>query len=107
MGDEVLRLGARTVHGWGDLGLARVRRENIPEAEAGMLRDLESEVLIPLRTKNTVEGFLSLGPKASEAAYSPSDLHLLQSVAHQTALALDNSRLVEQVASEMGRREAG
>ena len=80
-------------------------REKIPEAEASKLRDLQSEVLIPLRTKTAVEGFLSLGPKSSEAAYSPSDLQLLQSVAHQTALALDNSRLVEQVASEVAKRE--
>lgn len=80
-------------------------REKIPEADAAKLRDLQSEVLIPLRTKNAVEGFLSLGPKSSEAAYSPSDLHLLQSVAHQTALALDNTRLVEQVAGEVAKRE--
>jgi phosphoserine phosphatase RsbU/P len=82
-----------------------VRRENIPETDAAKLRELQSEVLIPLRTKTAVEGFLSLGPKSSEAAYSPSDLRLLQSVAHQTALALDNSRLVDQVASEVAKRE--
>lgn len=80
-------------------------REKIPEADARKLRDLQSEVLIPLRNKTAVEGFLSLGPKSSEAAYSPSDLHLLQSVAHQTALALDNTRLVEQVAGEVAKRE--
>ncbi len=80
-------------------------REKIPETDAAKLRDLQSEVLIPLRTKTAVEGFLSLGPKSSEAAYSPSDLQLLQSVAHQTALALDNSRLVEQVAGEVAKRE--
>lgn len=82
-----------------------VRREKIPESDAAKLRELESEVLIPLRTSSSVEGFLSLGPKSSEAAYSPSDLQLLQSVAHQTALALDNTRLVEQVASEVAKRE--
>ncbi len=82
-----------------------VRRENIPESDAAKLRELQSEVLIPLRTKTAVEGFLSLGPKSSEAAYSPADLRLLQSVAHQTALALDNSRLVDQVASEVAKRE--
>jgi sigma-B regulation protein RsbU (phosphoserine phosphatase) len=82
-----------------------VKRENIPEQDSAKLRELESEVLIPLRSKNSVEGFLSLGPKKSEAAYSPSDLHLLQSVAHHTALALDNSKLVEQVASEISKRE--
>jgi sigma-B regulation protein RsbU (phosphoserine phosphatase) len=82
-----------------------VRRENIPESDVAKLRGLSSEVLIPLRTKNAVEGFLSLGPKSSEAAYSPTDLRLLQSVASQTALALDNARLTEQVASEVARRE--
>jgi sigma-B regulation protein RsbU (phosphoserine phosphatase) len=80
-------------------------REKIPEEDAKKLRNLHSEVLIPLRTKTAVEGFLSLGPKSSEAAYSPSDLQLLQSVAQQTALALDNSRLVEQVAAEVATRE--
>jgi sigma-B regulation protein RsbU (phosphoserine phosphatase) len=82
-----------------------VRRENIPESDAAKLRELQSEVLIPLRTKGSVEGFLSLGPKSSDAAYSPSDLQLLQSVANQTALALDNVRLVEQVATEVAGRE--
>ena len=81
------------------------KRESLPDTETAKLRDLGSEVLLPLRTKARAEGFLSLGPKASEAAYSPSDLQLLQSVANQTALSLDNTRLVEQVASEVARRE--
>jgi sigma-B regulation protein RsbU (phosphoserine phosphatase) len=82
-----------------------VRRENIPEVDIEKLRGLQSEVLIPLRTTSSVQGFLSLGPKASEAAYSPTDLRLLHSVASQTALALDNARLTEQVATEVARRE--
>lgn len=73
--------------------------------ERERLRALESQVLLPLRTREELMGFISLGPKLSEEPYTPGDLKLLRSVAAQTGLALENSRLATQVASEAARRE--
>ncbi len=69
------------------------------------LRGLDSQLLLPLLVKDRLPGIISLGPKQSEEPYSPSDVRLLQSVAAQTGLALENARLNEAVASEMAQRE--
>jgi sigma-B regulation protein RsbU (phosphoserine phosphatase) len=67
--------------------------------------ELGPELLLPLAVKDRLLGFLSLGPKLSEEPYTPTDVALLESVASQTGLALENSRLTEAVASEVAQRE--
>jgi phosphoserine phosphatase RsbU/P len=69
------------------------------------LSELGPELLLPLTVKDRLLGFLSLGPKLSEEPYSPTDVALLESVASQTGLAMENSRLTEAVASEVAQRE--
>jgi sigma-B regulation protein RsbU (phosphoserine phosphatase) len=69
------------------------------------LTELGPELLLPLTVKDRLLGFLSLGPKLSEEPYSPTDVALLESVASQTGLAMENSRLTEAVASEVAQRE--
>lgn len=66
---------------------------------------LGTELLLPLAVKDRLLGFLSLGPKLSEEPYSATDVRLLESVAAQTGLALENSRLTEAVATEVAQRE--
>lgn len=66
---------------------------------------LESQLLLPLAPRNDLLGFISLGPKRSEEPYSRSDLQLLRSVAVQTGLALENSRLTATIAEEAMLRE--
>lgn len=73
--------------------------------ERDMLEALDTELLLPLGVKDELSGFISLGPKQSEAPYSPTDLKLLQSVATQTGLALENSHLTAAIASEVAQRE--
>lgn len=73
--------------------------------EKSELRSLGSELLVPIGTSSGLQGILSLGPKLSEEPYSSTDLRLLESVANQTALALENSRLTETVAREAALRE--
>jgi sigma-B regulation protein RsbU (phosphoserine phosphatase) len=73
--------------------------------ERKQLETLGTELLLPLAINDRLLGFLSLGPKKSEEPYSPTDVRLLQSVATQTGLALENSRLTEAVASEVAQRE--
>ena len=82
-----------------------VWREDVSSAERAALEQLHAELLLPLPAKEKLEGFISLGPKKSEEAYSGSDVHLLQSVAAQTGLALENSRLAAEVAQQAALRE--
>lgn len=69
------------------------------------LRELNSQLLLPVGAKNQLSGLISLGPKLSEEPYSANDLRLLKSVASQTGLALENSRLTEAIATEAVLKE--
>lgn len=73
--------------------------------EREMLLDLRAELLLPLAIKDELIGFMALGEKRSEAPYSGSDLRLLSSVATQTSLALEVSRLTATVAADVAHRE--
>jgi len=73
--------------------------------ERELLEALDTELLLPLSVKDELSGFISLGPKQSEAPYSATDIKLLQSVATQTGLALENSHLTAAIASEIAQRE--
>ncbi|HEY0544111.1 MAG TPA: SpoIIE family protein phosphatase [Pyrinomonadaceae bacterium] len=75
------------------------------EGEREMLEELDTQLLLPLNVKEKLPGFISLGPKQSEEPYSNNDLRLLQSVAAQTGLALENSQLTAAIASEVAQRE--
>lgn len=79
-------------------------REDVPREEQEALGRLRAQLLLPMSVKDRLVGFLALGPKRSEEAYSPSDVRLLSSVAGQTALAVENARLTEAVASEAAQR---
>ncbi len=73
--------------------------------ERANLRELNSQLLLPFGAKNELSGVISLSPKLSESPYTPTDLRLLKSVASQTGLALENSRLTEAIVSETAQRE--
>jgi sigma-B regulation protein RsbU (phosphoserine phosphatase) len=75
------------------------------EAEKASLRGLGAQMLLPLLRRDELLGFLSLGPKASEAPYSSTDLDLLGSVGSQVALAVENSRLTATIATEAAERQ--
>jgi sigma-B regulation protein RsbU (phosphoserine phosphatase) len=75
------------------------------EDERRELRELNSQLLLPMGGKDDLAGVISLSPKRSEAPYSPNDLRLLKLVAAQTGLALENSRLTEAIVSEAAQKE--
>jgi sigma-B regulation protein RsbU (phosphoserine phosphatase) len=79
--------------------------EEAQPKERENLRELNSQLLLPVGAKDGLSGVISLSPKLSDEPYSPNDLRLLKSVATQTGLALENSRLTEAIASEVGQRE--
>jgi signal transduction histidine kinase len=57
--------------------------------------DLGAEVYMPIYTKEDWVGMIALGPKTSGLPYMDEDLALLSTLADQTAVALQNARLVE------------
>lgn len=80
-----------------------ISRDMVEERQ--MLARLDTQLLLPLSVKEKLPGFISLGPKQSEEPYSNTDLRLLQSVATQTGLALENSQLTAAIANEVAQRE--
>jgi sigma-B regulation protein RsbU (phosphoserine phosphatase) len=73
--------------------------------ERERLLALRAELLLPLTVREDLIGFVALGQKRSEVPYSGSDLRLLNSVATQTSLALEVSRLTEAISAEAAQRE--
>ena len=76
-----------------------------PEGERQALKQLDTQLLLPLTGRDDLIGVMALGSKRSEEPYSKTDLQLLQSVADQTGLAIENSRLLSSLAEEAARRE--
>lgn len=74
------------------------------EGERASLRQLQSELLLPLSLNKKLLGIMSLGPKQSEEPFSRTDIRLLDSVAAQTGLALENGRLTAAIAAEVAAR---
>jgi sigma-B regulation protein RsbU (phosphoserine phosphatase) len=72
--------------------------------ERRSLDALQPELLLPLSLNDKILGIISLGPKQSEEPYSTTDIRLLDSVAAQTGLALENGRLTAAVAAEVAAR---
>jgi sigma-B regulation protein RsbU (phosphoserine phosphatase) len=73
--------------------------------ERESIEKLRPELLLPLSLSEKLVGIMSLGPKQSEEPFTRTDIQLLDSVATQTGLALENSRLSEQIAAEVAERE--
>ena len=81
------------------------REPEVGEQDRAKLSQLQSELLLPLSARDKLLGFISLGPKLSDEPYSGTDVRLLKSVAAQTGLALENSRLMSAIADEVAHRE--
>jgi sigma-B regulation protein RsbU (phosphoserine phosphatase) len=81
------------------------REPAVTELEREQLQKLDTQLLLPLVSQEKLIGFMSLSAKKSEEPYSTSDVRLLQSVATQTGLALENSHLTAAIAAEVAQRE--
>ena len=67
--------------------------QNVPESVRRGLDSLGAEVCLPLVNKDRLIGFINLGPRTDDRAYSGGELHLLTTLAHNAAVALDNAML--------------
>jgi putative nucleotidyltransferase with HDIG domain len=63
------------------------------------LEKFQAELFIPLLAKEALVGFLVLGPKRSTQPYSQDDLLFLSTLANQTAVAVENARLYDELES--------
>lgn len=59
------------------------------------MEEMESEVFIPLHAKGRLIGFVNLGKKSRNGIYSDEDIDLLETLANQTAIAIENAKLYE------------
>ncbi len=59
------------------------------------MSSLEAEVSIPLTSKGQLVGIMNLSHKFDKDIYSQEDIDLLTTLANQTAIALENARLYE------------
>ncbi|HMB25408.1 MAG: histidine kinase dimerization/phospho-acceptor domain-containing protein, partial [Chloroflexota bacterium] len=69
--------------------------QSVSPAEREWFNYLEAEVYLPIFSKREWIGMLALGEKISRNRYSAEDLVTLSALANQTAVALENARLVE------------
>lgn len=74
---------------------ALARNRDISVSENDWLASLGAEVYVPIFSKNEWIGLLALGPKNSGESYTPQELTFLSTLAGQTAVALENTRLVD------------
>ena len=72
--------------------------------ERNVINQLGAEVFVPLNAKGELVGLLALGPKLSEQAYSTEDKQTLLTLAHQTAVAVQNAQLYSTAQQELGQR---
>ena len=61
------------------------------------LNEQGMEVYVPVHTGNELSGLIALGPKHSGLAYRANELELVQVLADQTVIALQNARLYREV----------
>jgi signal transduction histidine kinase len=74
-----------------------IKGSNIQELKnvVDKLSLLEAEVSIPLILKGQLIGMINLSHKFNKDAYSQEDIDLLSTLANQTAIAIENARLYE------------
>ena len=82
-------------------GKKELLRHDIEEGNVGIesrvacLKELDSlhaGLMVPMIFRDTVKGFIGLGYKRSRELYSPEDLELLQTLANQSSISIENAR---------------
>jgi len=73
------------------------KRSRTPDLKGTLstMKHIESEVCIPLLVKARLIGFINLGKKSEKGLYSGEEIDLLETLANQTAIAMENAKLYE------------
>jgi adenylate cyclase len=78
--------------------------ERFDRSQSVMIRGVKSVMAVPMRTASQTIGILYVESVSMSAAFTDDDLPLLDSIAAQAAILLDNAALVAQVQKEMETR---
>ena len=77
-----------------DIDLLPALRDAAPQTR-DWFKGLDCEVYVPILSKREWIGMLAFGPKRSGQRYTDDDLMMLRALGNQTAVALENARLVD------------
>jgi adenylate cyclase len=78
--------------------------ERFDRSQSVMVRGVKSVMAMPLRTRSGTIGILYVESVSMSAAFTEDDLPLLESIATQASILLDNAALVAQVQKEVETR---
>ena len=76
---------------------------DISKSDRDWLKKLEMEVYIPVSDGSELDSIVAIGPKSSGVPYQPDELELMQTLADQTVVALQNARLYSELNSQNER----
>ncbi len=70
-----------------------------------MMEARDVEFIVPLQVGDQIVGLWGLGPREGRRSYTSTDLQLVRALAHQSALAVQNARLVRSMESHQAQLE--
>ena len=73
---------------------------SLAATEKKWLQELSMEAFVPVITDHDLDGLIAIGPKRSALPYQPGELDLLQVLADQTVVALQNARLFSELGTQ-------
>lgn len=71
--------------------------KGLNEEEHAWLKEQQMEVYVPVGSGDELESIIAVGPKLSAVPYQPGELELMQILADQTVVALQNARLYSEL----------
>lgn len=83
----------------------RVKVASLPQTGRLTPEKNNRELIVPIRLRGQVIGFLEVRPKSGTRNWTQDDLLLLEAAAERTALALENARLVDSAQRRASREQ--
>ncbi len=71
--------------------------KELRDEERSWLAEMTMEVYVPVSSGDDIVGLIAVGPKVSAVPYQPGELELMQTLADQTVVALQNARLYSEL----------
>lgn len=71
--------------------------KDLRDEERKWLAEMTMEVYVPVSSGADIVGLIAVGPKVSAVPYQPGELELMQTLADQTVVALQNARLYSEL----------
>ena len=71
--------------------------KELSDLERSWLGEMKMEVYVPVSSGTDIVGIIAVGPKVSAVPYQPNELELMQTLADQTVVALQNARLYSEL----------